>query len=81
MTNKAIENLPDERLAPDIDRKSLPHIVAARARLENLWAAGTDYCEETIGSARADNKLIHLDLDLTGECKLKCFYCDRTPDR
>ena len=25
--------------------------------------------------------MVHLDLDLTGECQLKCFYCDRTPDR
>lgn len=25
--------------------------------------------------------MLHLDLDLTGECKLNCFYCDRTPDR
>ncbi len=25
--------------------------------------------------------MLHLDLDFTGDCQLKCFYCDRTPDR
>jgi MoaA/NifB/PqqE/SkfB family radical SAM enzyme len=34
-----------------------------------------------VEQARKNNSLLHLDLDLTGECKLKCFYCDRTPDR
>ena len=64
-----------------IDRRTLPHIVAARERIENLWARGTDYCAETVAAAKADGRMLHLDLDLTGECKLKCFYCDRTPDR
>jgi MoaA/NifB/PqqE/SkfB family radical SAM enzyme len=64
-----------------LDRKNLPHIVAARQRIESLWAKGTDYCEQTVAEARAKNRMLHLDLDLTGDCKLKCFYCDRTPDR
>jgi MoaA/NifB/PqqE/SkfB family radical SAM enzyme len=63
------------------DRKSLPHIVAARERIENLWARGTDYCEQTVAEARAVGRMLHLDLDFTGECQLQCFYCDRTPDR
>jgi MoaA/NifB/PqqE/SkfB family radical SAM enzyme len=60
---------------------NLPHIVAGRKRLENLWAAGTDYSADMVNFARENNHMLHLDLDLTGECKLKCFYCDRTPDR
>lgn len=64
-----------------IDRKQLPHIVAAKNRIENLWAAGTDYCAEGTKMAMQENRMLHLDLDLTGECNLKCFYCDRTPDR
>ena len=64
-----------------LDRRALPHIVAARERIENLWARGTDYCPEVVAEARAHNRMLHLDLDMTGECKLKCFYCDRTPDR
>jgi MoaA/NifB/PqqE/SkfB family radical SAM enzyme len=64
-----------------LDRRQLPHIVAGRERLENLWARGTDYCEATVADAREHGKMLHVDLDLTGECKLKCFYCDRTPDR
>lgn len=63
------------------DRTALPHIIAGRARLESLWAKGTDYCAETVIQARKSNAMLHLDLDLTGDCKLKCFYCDRTPDR
>jgi MoaA/NifB/PqqE/SkfB family radical SAM enzyme len=59
----------------------LPHIVAAQKRLENLWAAGTDYSVDIVSDARNHNRMLHLDLDLTGECKLNCFYCDRTPDR
>jgi MoaA/NifB/PqqE/SkfB family radical SAM enzyme len=59
----------------------MKHIEAAKIRLEDLWINGTDYCQETVRDARAHNKMLHLDLDLTGECKLKCFYCDRTPDR
>lgn len=57
------------------------HIEAAKVRLENLWAAGTDYCERRVGDAKPRNAMLHLDMDLTGECDLKCFYCDRTPDR
>lgn len=74
---------PEEKLAlvPSLDRKRLPHIEAARVRLENLWAAGTDYCVNVVEKARRTNAMLHLDMDLTGECKLKCFYCDRTPDR
>ncbi len=64
-----------------LDRMNLPHIMAARKRIESLWAHGTDYCVETVERARANNWMLHLDLDLTGDCKLKCFYCDRTPDR
>lgn len=60
---------------------NLPHIVAGRERLENLWAVGTDYSCDVVDYAREKNQMLHLDLDLTGECKLKCFYCDRTPDR
>lgn len=67
--------------AVQTDRRNLPHIVAARERIENLWAKGTDYCQQTVAEARAHNRMLHLDLDLTGECQLKCFYCDRTPDR
>jgi MoaA/NifB/PqqE/SkfB family radical SAM enzyme len=62
-------------------RSELPHIVAARERIEDLWARGTDYSRDVVAAARAGNRMLHLDLDLTGECKLKCFYCDRTPDR
>src|SRR5215475_13639407 len=65
----------------ELDRRSLPHIVAGRERIENLWARGTDYSREVVAEARAHDRMLHLDLDLTGECKLKCFYCDRTPDR
>lgn len=61
--------------------RNLPHIVAARERIENLWAAGTDHSKDFVDEARAKNRMLHLDLDLTGECKLNCFYCDRTPDR
>lgn len=62
-------------------RRSLAHVLSATERFENLWAAGTDYCPQVIQAARTQNRLLHLDLDLTGECMLKCFYCDRTPDR
>jgi MoaA/NifB/PqqE/SkfB family radical SAM enzyme len=65
----------------ELDRRSLPHIVAAREQIENLWARGTDYSREVVAEARANDRMLHLDLDLTGECQLKCFYCDRTPDR
>ncbi len=64
-----------------VDRMNLPHIVGARKRIEDLWAKGTDYCVETVRVAREHNKMLHLDMDFTGECQLKCFYCDRTPDR
>jgi len=64
-----------------VNNSILPHIQAGRSRLENLWAAGTDYSPDLVQQARETNSLLHLDLDLTGECKLKCFYCDRTPDR
>lgn len=64
-----------------VDRKNLAHIRAARERIEDLWARGTDYCEQTVAAAMADGRMLHLDLDFTGECQLKCFYCDRTPDR
>jgi MoaA/NifB/PqqE/SkfB family radical SAM enzyme len=64
-----------------VDRKGLPHIVAGRQRIESLWAAGTDYDKETVAAAVSAQRMLHLDLDFTGECKLKCFYCDRTPDR
>lgn len=63
------------------DRRNLPHIVAARERIEDLWAQGTDYSEDVVAEAQQHNRMLHLDLDFTGECKLKCFYCDRTPDR
>jgi MoaA/NifB/PqqE/SkfB family radical SAM enzyme len=58
-----------------------PHIEAAKERIENLWAKGTDYSNDIVNYAINNNLLLHLDMDLTGECKLKCFYCDRTPDR
>lgn len=64
-----------------VPARELPHILAAHQRLENLWAAGTDYSRDRVDEARIQNRMLHLDLDLTGECKLKCFYCDRTPDR
>jgi MoaA/NifB/PqqE/SkfB family radical SAM enzyme len=64
-----------------VDRKNLAHIRAARERIENLWALGTDYCEQTVAAAMSEGRMLHLDLDFTGECQLKCFYCDRTPDR
>jgi MoaA/NifB/PqqE/SkfB family radical SAM enzyme len=65
----------------ELDRKSLPHIRAARERIENLWAKGTDYCAKTVAEATSTGRMLHLDMDFTGECKLSCFYCDRTPDR
>lgn len=61
--------------------RNLPHIVAAQDRIENLWTASTDYSKDIVAEARSGNRMLHLDLDLTGECKLNCFYCDRTPDR
>lgn len=64
-----------------MDRKNLPHIKAARERIENLWARGTDYDEKLVAQARATGQMLHLDMDFTGDCQLKCFYCDRTPDR
>lgn len=64
-----------------LDRRNLPHIRAAHARIEDLWAKGTDYCKPMVDAAMAENKMLHLDMDFTGECELKCFYCDRTPDR
>ena len=63
------------------DRKHLTHIIAGREKIENLWAAGTSYDEKTVAAAQAAQRMLHLDLDFTGECELKCFYCDRTPDR
>lgn len=60
---------------------NLQHIEAAKEKIENLWAYGTDYSAEVVEQAKKNNSLLHLDLDLTGECKLHCFYCDRTPDR
>lgn len=66
---------------PAADRRNLLHIIAARHRIENLWARGTDYSDGIVAEAQIHNRMLHLDLDLTGECKLKCFYCDRTPDR
>lgn len=57
------------------------HIEAAKTRLEDLWAKGIDYDENQVAEALKENRMIHLDMDFTGNCKLKCFYCDRTPDR
>jgi len=59
----------------------MQHIEAAKTRIEDLWAKGTDYDQEMVAKAMAENKMLHLDMDFTGNCKLKCFYCDRTPDR
>lgn len=59
----------------------MKHIKRAKKRLEDLWAKGTDYSNDIVEEARKENKMLHLDMDLTGDCKLKCFYCDRTPDR
>lgn len=64
-----------------VDRKNMEHIRRAQTRFEDLWAKGIDYSSADVEAARADNRLLHLDMDFTGECKLKCFYCDRTPDR
>jgi MoaA/NifB/PqqE/SkfB family radical SAM enzyme len=64
-----------------IDRKKLEHIRRAHVRFEDLWAKGIDYSSDDVEAARAGNELLHLDMDFTGECQLKCFYCDRTPDR
>jgi MoaA/NifB/PqqE/SkfB family radical SAM enzyme len=61
--------------------RHLPHILAAQECIEALWAAGTDYSRDAVQRARSHNQMLHLDLDLTGKCKLNCFYCDRTPDR
>ncbi|WP_084788863.1 radical SAM/SPASM domain-containing protein [Bradyrhizobium sp. Cp5.3] len=69
-------------VAVDIEfAQRLPHILAAQKRIENLWAAGTDYRRDIVEDACLHNRMLHLDIDLTGECKLKCFYCDRTSDR
>lgn len=68
-------------MSVDLDKKSLPHIVAGRQKIESLWAAGTDYDKEMVADSLSTGRMLHLDLDLTGECKLNCFYCDRTPDR
>ncbi len=59
----------------------MEHTLAGKRRIESLWANGTDYSEDVVANARRQKRMLHLDMDLTGECKLKCFYCDRTPDR
>ncbi|WP_186646206.1 radical SAM/SPASM domain-containing protein [Fluviispira vulneris] len=59
----------------------MKHIQEAKNQIEMLWAKGTNYSSDVVQNAKKSNRLLHLDMDLTGECKLKCFYCDRTPDR
>jgi MoaA/NifB/PqqE/SkfB family radical SAM enzyme len=59
----------------------MEHIERGKKRLEDLWAKGTDYSNDIVEKAKKENKMLHLDMDLTGDCQLKCFYCDRTPDR
>lgn len=64
-----------------IDVEKLEHIERAKKRIEDLWIYGTDYAVDVVGEAQKNNHLLHLDMDMTGECELHCFYCDRTPDR
>lgn len=59
----------------------MKHLERAKDKIELLWAKGTDYDSEKVKIAIAENRMLHLDLDLTGNCKLHCSYCDRTPDR
>ncbi|MFD3257568.1 radical SAM/SPASM domain-containing protein [Paenibacillus lentus] len=57
------------------------HLVKAREKIENLWAYGIDFSKEEVQEAKEQNRMLLLDMDFTSECKLHCFYCDRTPDR
>jgi MoaA/NifB/PqqE/SkfB family radical SAM enzyme len=61
--------------------KTDEHLLRAKARIEDLWLRGTDYDQVVVLDAMKSNRMLHLDIDLTDECELGCFYCDRTPDR
>ncbi|MBC6976060.1 radical SAM/SPASM domain-containing protein [Bacillus cereus group sp. MYBKT14-1] len=60
---------------------SKEHLEQAKQKIEVLWAKGTDFSKEEVEAAKADNRMLLLDMDFTSECKLHCYYCDRTPDR
>ncbi len=86
MTLQATSSARPKNLAPGqrqdtVDANELPHLQRAQARLEDLWIRGVDFDEKMVSDARAGNRMLLLDLDFTGECKLHCYYCDRTPDR
>ncbi len=38
--------------------------------MEDLWDKGTDYSNDIVKEAINENKMLHLDMDLTGNCKL-----------
>lgn len=59
----------------------MEYLQRAQTRIEDLWVRGVDYDADMVARAKKENRMLHLDMDLTGECKLHCFYCDRTPDR
>jgi MoaA/NifB/PqqE/SkfB family radical SAM enzyme len=61
--------------------ETVEHIQRAKNRIEDLWIRGTDYSVDIVAEAQKHNRLLHLDMDMTGECELNCYYCDRTPDR
>ncbi len=75
------QNLPPGGVQDAIEAKDLPHLRRAQARLEDLWIRGVDFDETMVAEAKTGNRMLLLDLDFTGECKLHCYYCDRTPDR
>lgn len=42
---------------------------------------GLDFSPEFVREAMEANQMLVMDMDFTPDCNLKCFYCDRTPDR
>ena len=42
---------------------------------------GLNFDPEMVDRARQADQMLVLDMDLTRRCNLRCFYCDRTPDR
>ncbi|MGL5904115.1 MAG: hypothetical protein ACRCZO_15650 [Cetobacterium sp.] len=42
---------------------------------------GLNFTPQMVEDAIKENKMLVLDMDFTTSCNLKCYYCDRTPDR
>jgi hypothetical protein len=51
--------------------ETVEHIQRAKNRIEDLWIRGTDYSVDIVAEAQKHNRLLHLDMDMTGECELK----------